>query len=169
MTSPKNAEANNARGDGWRHPLRSTVIPPLLGAIVGSVLTFALPLVWNYLTAPPAPPTLPAPPTVLSVTPNQLMSWYKGINHPVQANTLAREMYYGKWVRWEGEVSYIDDYPSGQGTLGFGNFAISCSREQVSRIKIGDKLRVLGTLHTITKDVVWLDDCELEWIDEVLK
>lgn len=164
MTSQsKNAEANNARGDGWRHPLRIAVVSALLGAIVGSVLTFGLPLVWNYFTAPPAPPT------VLSVTPEQLTSWHKGINQPVQANALAEQMYYGKWVRWEGEVRGIDDFPAGQGTLYFENFAASGSREQVEPIKIGDKVRVLGKLRDITNDHVLLNDCRLEQIDKVLK
>lgn len=164
MTSQsKNAEADNARGDGWRHPLRIAVVSALLGAIVGSVLTFALPLVWNYFTAPPAPPP------VLSVTPEQLTSWHKGINQPVQANALAEQMYYGKWVRWEGEVREIDDFPFGQGTLSFENFQAFCSREQVKTIKIGDKVRVLGKLGRISNDLVLLIDCRFERIGEVLK
>jgi hypothetical protein len=159
----KDAEADNVRGDGGRHPLRIAVVSSLLGAIVGSLLTFGLPIAWNYFTAPLAPPT------VLSVTPEQLTSWHKGINQPVQANALAEQMYYGKWVSWEGEVRGIDDFPAGQGTLYFENFAASGSREQVKTIKIGDQVRVLGKLRNISNDLVLLNDCRLELIGEVLK
>lgn len=87
----------------------------------------------------------------------------------MQANALAEQMYYGKWVRWEGEVRGIDDFPFGQGTLKFENFGAFCSREQVKTIKIGDKVRVLGKLGNITNEHVLLKDCRFELIGEVLK
>lgn len=162
MTSQsKNSEAENAHGDGWRHPLRIAVVAALLGAIVGSLLTFGLPLAWTYFTA--------APSTELSVTPEQLKSWHKGINQAVQANVLAEQMYYGKWIRWEGEVLGIDDFPPPKASLAFENFAAFCNREQVKAIKIGDKVSVLGKLHYITNDIVLLDDCRLERVGKVLK
>jgi hypothetical protein len=137
--------------------LQVAVVSALLGAIVGSFLTFLLPHLWSYFTSPPS---------TLNTTPEELTAWYKKIDHDVQAQALAKDQYYGKWVRWPGTIMNIEAFPAFKATLRFEKFSAFCDPDDVRTLSVGVRVTILGKIRDISDISVLLDDCKVEKIHQ---
>lgn len=135
--------------------LKVAVISGVIGAIVGSCLTFLLPHVWTLFTL--KPPTM-------NVTPEELETWYKKIDHPVQAQILAKDQYYGKWVHWQGTIGNITASNSDFAMLKVDKFYALCDSKDARTLNIGMRVAVLGRIYLIDDEKVVLDKCKVEII-----
>ena len=134
---------------------RVAIVSALIGSIVGAILTFFLPHLWNYFISPPA---------TLNTTPQELISWYKKIDHDVQAQALAKDQYYGKWVRWTGTITDISAFPANKATLRFDTFSAFCDTNIVRNLSVGVRVTILGKVRNISAGHVLLDDCKVDKI-----
>jgi hypothetical protein len=149
--------------ENQNNTLRVSVVAAVLGAIAGSLITFLLPHVWNYFTSPQTPP---APPATLNTTPDELLAWHKKINQDVQAQSLAKDQYYGKWVRWTGTIEDIHAFPAFKATLACEKFSAFCNPDDVQTLTVGARVTILGRIVHISDNVVLLDDCKVQKIHQ---
>ena len=112
---------------------------------------------WNYFASPPA---------TLNTTPEELKAWHKKINQDVQAQSLAKDQYYGKWVRWAGTIENINAFPAFKATIRCEKFSAFCNPDDVRTLTVGVRVTILGRIAYISDDVVLLEDCKVEKIHQ---
>jgi len=126
----------------------------VMGAVIGSILTFALPRLWDYFTRPS--PKLP-------VTAQDLTSWFAQAENKLEASEKANKLYYGKYVTWPGTVEYVGPKKSSFMPVHLQSFVawFDMDDEVLISFTKGKQVTITGRIYFISESIVSLDQCEL--------
>ena len=156
--------------------MNQSVKNTIIGAIVGSILTFTLPKLYNYLftdsvAKESADPTIKIADNdkvnttakeFVTQTPIELTAWYSKIANDVQANMLAEKLYYGKFIKFSGTIDRMEHYPGDKIKIRTGNVsAFFDINSPVATLTTNDKINFAGRIVSITGNTVQVHDCEL--------
>jgi len=134
--------------------LRVAIISVAVGAVLGSVLSFSLPILYDRLTESNVEETL-------DETPTELLLWYKTFGNKIRADRRVKEKYAGKYVEWEGTIEEVRS-SFGGGYLFLPSFlAFFDGEESLLGLRKGDHVRVRGQLSDFSESVIVLKECEI--------
>ncbi len=105
-------------------------------------------------------------PTVyITISPHELVDWYRRFDTTLQADESAQRYYYGKYVECTAVVKDVNQHILGvnvmldmDGTTVFADFGKS---EEVKVLLKNQKIAVTGRIQRITRDYVSLDSCQM--------
>ena len=133
----------------------------MVGAVMGSVVTFFLPIIWESWTSKPNPEEF------LRVSPTQISEWYLKQDTEMEAQILARSIYYGRWVQWKGTIEDVSE-PAAAVSFSdsvyvlFREWIAVCPRDQVSGLKKGMDIIVTGKIHLIlSSGIISVGNCTI--------
>ncbi|MFN8400088.1 MAG: hypothetical protein U0X74_08735 [Anaerolineales bacterium] len=167
-----NNQENNSRQNKTRKKISSemkiSLISAVIGAILGSFLTTTFPWIFEYIFSSPQ---------TIDASPQDISDWYRGIDNRYQADQLAKNLYYGKYVKWTGTVSDIYSYSPTTISLSlkintdsYSGISVSAefdtlfnnNKERISSLITGKRVTVLCRITDISfGNWISLDNCRL--------
>jgi hypothetical protein len=121
--------------------LKIAMFSSIAGAIIGSLLTFLIPRVIDYCSKPPV---------CINISAKEIIDWAQKVDNTLQLDILARKMYYGEYVQWEGVIESIGGLFGGP-QLGFSYFIASFDNDkEVHTLTKGKKVVVRGVIQYIS-------------------
>lgn len=141
-----------------KDPLRVAVYAAVIGAVVGSILTYTVPHVLDALGREFAEEET-------AVALPDLLSWYGDFANHIHADREFERRYKGKAVTWSGTVNSVHRDPWGGGLLACRDslkhifICMFNSDEELLAAGRNDRVHVRGRIGNITRSFVSLEDC----------
>ena len=153
-TDPEAARRMAAAGNQGKYKVA------VVAALVGSLLTFTLPLLYNRIVRGPK---------VIDQDPRVILDWYKSFENEAAAQLTAKELYYGKYVAAKGRITQIGtSLNSPRSTVSIDPVVCFVDFADAAGLREGQLVKVVGRISAITGGggCIQLYDCRFRVIHE---
>ena len=134
------------------------VVSALVGAAVGSVMTFFMPLLYQRVVDGPKP---------IDQSPRQILDWFNSFDNRAAALMTAQDLYIGKYVNETGVVSRIGrSSNSPQAIVFVGSVVCFLDYSDAAGLSEGETVTVVGRIAAIKggESGLQLHDCRFRSI-----